>query len=91
MGPPLRSKSSYNLNLFETAVVDWERKKPVKTTLKSFAVVFIIAIGSFGKNSKNVVKTCSHMYYSANLDKDDSYLYKKRLKSLSVPNAKVKM
>ena len=39
------------------AVVNWERKKPVKTTLKSFAVVFIIALGSFGKkNPKTLSK-----------------------------------
>ena len=56
-----------------------------KITLKSFAVDFIIALGSF---EKKTTKSCSHlMYYSANLDKDDSYLDKKRLKSLSVPNA----
>ena len=60
--------------------MDLERKKPVKTTLKSFAVVFIMALGSFEKiKIKNVVETCSHlMYYSANLDKDDSYLNKKK-------------
>ena len=52
------------------AVVNWERKKPGKTTLKSFAVDFIMALGSFGKKkSKNVVETGSHLlYYSANLD-----------------------
>ena len=61
--------------------MDLERKKPVKITLKSFAVDFIMALGSFGKKVgkiKNFVETCSHLtYYSANLDKDDSYLNKK--------------
>ena len=61
--------------------MDLERKKPVKITLKSFAVDFIIALGSFEKKQKT--KSCSHlMYYSANLDKDDSYQNKKRLKKV---------
>ena len=46
--------------------MDLERKKPVKITLKSFAVDFIMALGSFGKKVgklKNFVETCSHLTY----------------------------
>ena len=40
------------------AVVNWERKKPGKTTLKSFAVDFIMALGSifWEKNPKTLPK-----------------------------------
>ena len=59
--------------------MDLERKKPVKITLKSFAVDFIMALCSFEKNEiKNVVETCSYLMYNpTNLDKDNSYLNKK--------------